>query len=418
MSAWDESIDMGALYVPRPGTQPLPDGRAPVSIAERIRNQLLRTQGPLKIFLTGQVGAGKSSELSRLYADAEIAKKFERVVVRLTDRVDLLNADIRQVLVAIAATVAEHVRKHDYHKLSTWRGGEASKDLRRWVELLGTLFELPPPNPGDDPVIEFGAAFFKFSAELRSQHTLRQKIREDQGFGPLELLKVTNLMLRLLESAVNRRVLLVIDDGDKVAMPDPARNVFIEHRVQLMELRCLAVLTFPYTLNFDPDLPSTNDLFVLENIKVIDRATPNDVRPDAIAFFRELLGRRVAASLITDEAVATATRYGAGIPREFLRIVAGGFEFAHNYGYAQVDHDAIEYVVQELRVTASRRTQGDKTRRMLAQVHRTKGLPDDFERSLLETLLVVEYSNNTPWYDVNPILVEYVESFGVIEDGE
>ena len=28
-----------------------------------------------------------------------------------------------------------------------------------------------------------------------------------------------------------------------------------------------------------------------------------------------------------------------------------------------------------------------------------------------ETLLVVEYTNELPWYDVNPILVEQVESF-------
>jgi hypothetical protein len=410
-------VDVEALYVMRPGARPLPDQRTPVSIARRIRDRLLQAQLPLKVFLTGQVGAGKSSELSRLHADPEIAAKFERVVVRLSERMDLLDADIRQILVAIAATVAEHIREHDFHKTAAWRTDDnVSKDLRRWIELLAKQFDVPSPNPGDDPVIEFGAAFAKFSAKLRSEHSLRQTIRDNRGFGPLELLRVTNQVLQLLERAAERRVLLVLDDGDKIAMSDPARNVFIEHRIQLLDLRCMAVVTFPYALNFDPMMPTTTDSFVLKNIKIVERDAPNVVRDEGIVFFRDLLLRRVDVGLIDDEAIAVATRYSAGIPREFLRIVGGGFEFAYNYGYPKVDAAAIEYVVQELRETMSRRMQGERTRRMLLRVHSDRQLPDKFEQSLLETLLVVEYTNDLPWYDVNPILVEQVESFEAKDD--
>jgi hypothetical protein len=417
LSSWDAAVNVEALYVMRPGARPLPDHRAPISIATRIRDRLLQAQLPLKVFLTGQVGAGKSSELSRLHADPVVAQKFERVVVRLSERMDLLDADIRQILVAIAATVAEHILEHDFHKTALWRTDDSvGKDLRRWIELLANLFEVPSPNPGDDPVIEFGAAFAKFSAKLRSEHSMRQQIRTDRGFGPLELLKVTNQVLQLLDRAAERRVLLVLDDGDKIAMSEPARNVFIEHRIQLLELRCMAVVTFPYALNFDPMMPTTTDSFVLKNIKIVERDAPDLVRDEAVAFFRDLLLRRVDAKLIDHEAIVAATRYSAGIPREFLRIVGGGFEFAYNYDYPKVDAAAIEYVVQELRETMSRRMQGERTRRMLKRIHRDRRLPDDFEQSLLETLLVVEYTNELPWYDVNPILVEQVESFEAKDD--
>jgi hypothetical protein len=38
-----------------------------------------------------------------------------------------------------------------------------------------------------------------------------------------------------------------------------------------------------------------------------------------------------------------------------------------------------------------------------------KKLDDGEDRQLLDSLLVVELSNNRPWYDVHPILQSYVD---------
>lgn len=72
----------------------------------------------------------------------------------------------------------------------------------------------------------------------------------------------------------------------------------------------------------------------------------------------------------------------------------------------------MDFVIAELRVHMSRQTQGDSIRDVLRWVHESKRLPDKFDRSLLQSLLIVEYSNALRWYDVHPILREYVRTFG------
>jgi hypothetical protein len=90
----------------------------------------------------------------------------------------------------------------------------------------------------------------------------------------------------------------------------------------------------------------------------------------------------------------------------------GAFEFAYNYEYERVEKGSVDFVVAELRVHMSRQTQSDSTRDALRRVHESKRLPDDLDRSLLQSLLVVEYSNALPWYDVHPILRDHVRTFG------
>lgn len=415
LNLWDADLALDELYVARPGTHTLVDGRATLPLSRRIRDKLLLTDGPLKIMLTGQVGSGKSSELRRLNLDPAIQAGFEQIILRLIERVDPYHADIRQLLVAVAAAIAEHVRANGLTKREHWRVDETlDTELRKWVELLAKVFDVPAPDPGDDSMIQFGAALFKFSAKLRSEASYRQLIREDQRFGVTDLIALCNRLILVVERVAERPVLLVVDDGDKFENLEVARELFVDQFPQLARLYCRMVLTYPYALNFIAGVHQISgaESFVLENVKVVERGRETEPKPEAVAFFRELLGRRVVLGLLDDAALLEAVRYCAGIPREFVRLVRGAFEYAYNYEYERVTPDAVGFVVAELRTHMIRQTQGDSIRSVLRHIHETARLPDGFDRSLLQSLLVVEYSNDKPWYDVHPILRSHVQSFG------
>lgn len=414
LNLWAEDVELDGLYVPRPGERNLGDGRRSLPLSRRLRDKLLLNDGPIKLLLTGQVGSGKSSELRRVHLDEQIQTRFEQIIIRLVERVDERHVDIRQVLVAIASCIAEHIKSHELQARATWRVTDSvDADLRKWIEHLAKVFDIPAPDPGEEPVIQFGAALAKFSAKLRSEESYRRMIREDRRFGVIDLVALCNQLILLVERVVERPVLLMVDDGDKIDQLDVARELFFDQFPQLARLHARMILTYPYALNFVAGVHQIGgaENFVLENVKVISRGHEAEPRAEAVAFFRELLGRRVALSLIDDAALVDAVRYCAGIPREFLRVIRGAFEYAYNYEYERVGSDAVSFVVAELRAHMVRQTQGNSIRAALRTVHDSKRLPDNFDRSLLQSLLVVEYSNDLPWYDVHPILARELEHF-------
>ena len=172
LNLWAEDIELEAIYVARPGERAIGDGRPSLPLSRRLRDKLLLNDGPIKLLLTGQVGSGKSSELRRLYLDEKIQTGFEQIIIRLVERVDERHADVRQLLVAIASCVAEHISTHKLQKRKSWHlSASVSADLRKWIDHLAKAFDIPAPNLGDDPVIQFGPALIKLSTKLRSEES-------------------------------------------------------------------------------------------------------------------------------------------------------------------------------------------------------------------------------------------------------
>ncbi|PRQ06705.1 hypothetical protein [Enhygromyxa salina] len=407
-SPWSDEDDASGLYVERPSDWTGHPGGPAKTLAWRLRTRLLSTKGDLKILFTGQVGSGKSSELEQLWQDQDVANHFERLRFVATDEpLDLHNADMRQLLVALAAALARHLAQAGYNK----RGGEfIETNLRKWIELLGSSYDVVPPNPGDEPTVQFGAVFMKFSAKLRSEASLRARIREDDAFGVVELRTLTSDLMTLLRQAAARPVLIVFDDLDKLSL-DAAKDIFFDHMEVLQRLGCSAVITYPYVLSYHKraNAVMTTEPVVLENVETIQQETPGQPLQSAIAFFTELIEHRVQRSLVSDEAISLAVANCAGIPREFVRILQRAFLLADEYGQAQVGGVDVQAAIRFLLRHLSRTTQSEATRNGLIQIrkhHRLAG-PDDWE--LVQALLAVEYTNGSPWYDVHPILAAHID---------
>ena len=418
-SPWSQPADAEKLYVDRPSDwSSHPKGRAR-TLSERLQTRLLSAQGHLKIFFTGQVGSGKSSELERLWQDQDIANHFERLrFVATEEPLDLQAADMRQLLIALAASLARHIERADYHKRGVWSPSErVDKSLRKWIELLAKSYEVEPPNPGDDPTVQFGAAFMKFSATLRSEASVRRRVREDAAFGVVELRELTADLMSLIHKAAGRPLLVVFDDLDKLSH-EAADDVFIAHAEVMQRLQCSAVITYPYVLHHRglSNAIMATEPAVLENVKTVTRDAPDVALDSAIEFFTALLASRVELGLISSEAIAAAVVRCAGIPREFLRVVQRAFLLADEYEQEQVGLEDVESACRFLLRHLIRATQSDETRAGLTKIRRTHRLAGPKDWELVQALLAVEYTNDEPWYDVHPILAGYVDRLIAEED--
>ncbi|MCA9684074.1 MAG: hypothetical protein KC457_17875 [Myxococcales bacterium] len=414
LSPWSEDVPAGQLYVERPSDWTSHPGGPALPLAQRLRRRLLATDAKhFKILFTGQVGSGKSSELERLYRDPEITGHFERLrFIASIEQIDLKNGDTQQLLIALAAGIARHIVDNKLHEHGD--SEKLDKGLRRWIELLNKLCDIEPPNQGEAPAINFGAVFFKFSARLRTESELRDKIRGERRLAVIELRELVGDLLDAVRERSERPLLLFFDDLDKVSL-EFGRDLFIDHIESLMALPCNAVITYPYALNYDErfEIGRVSEPVRLENVKTIVRPepghSPGPPVAGAVEFFSKLLAHRIDLGLIDEDALREAVAHCAGIPREFMRIVQRAFLLADEYERERIEKVDVESAIRYLRREASLRTQRASTRAALIRIHQSGRLAEDEDWELLQALLVVEYTNDLPWYDVHPILRTYID---------
>ena len=407
--------DFADLYVERPAPEGA-GGRHQAPISQRMRDDLIETGGAAKVLLTGQMGSGKSMELRRLYESKEIAERFDRLKVVLTERLNLASAiDIRYVLLALASNLAEHVAAWQLDELKKWGLGEGEfGPVVAWVEPLQKLSGMPAP-PDDKPwTLKLSLYLAEVTRQLKTDEPVRATVLGDPSFTPSRLERLVSGLVRLIERATSRELVLLIDDGDKMTQEASARGVFVDNLPALLSLDCRAVITFPYWLHFDEGFQKTTRLcpvYSMANVKVVHRDAPEALLPEARAFFRGIYDRLVEpeVKLADDDALEKAALGSAGIVREFLRILQRGFQFAYEYKDDFLTGATLAEAMLELEREMYYATQRELTRRRLMSVRLKKKLDDEHERQLLDSLLVVELSNNRPWYDVHPILQSYVD---------
>lgn len=374
---------------------------------------LLNNRGNTKVLFTGQIGSGKSMELRRLAEEPEIKQKFEIVRFSVLDKLnDAIDNDINHVLLAMASELVDHVVKMKYHELGKWdKADTASKELRTWLGLLARSTKPEVPGRFDQMTVKLKNELAEWSIRLRSESERRDAVSKLE-VRQLQLL--ANMLLTWIEDASERETMLIVDDGDKLHTEVSLQSIFVRGVRTLTELPCKMVLTYPFQLAFREDFVTPPEVLreQLFNIKVIKRSEPEKLLDGARTFFRNLLDRLVdpGADLIEPAVVDEAARLSAGVPREFVRLLQKGAETAATDGSPRVDQRLFAAAVANFRRSdmISRTLLGD-TPTALMRVRLTKTVRHPVDLRLLRGNLLVQYVNERPWYDVNPLLGAYVD---------
>lgn len=379
--------------------------------------RLAHVQDYVRILLSGQIGSGKSMELRRLAEEQVIAERFERVSFRLTDRLNVAApVDMRFLLLAVAAAVAEHIVEHQGTEPRRW--GFARKDkllpvLREWLGVLVEGEELPPPRVEVD-AWKLKSALVETTVRIRSDEAVRTKVREQDHFAVTRLRRLVAMLLRHAEDSAGRRVLLMVDDGDKLTTESSAVNVFVQQVDNLLELPCSLVLTFPYWLHFDERFAPTTrraEVVLTHNVKVIEHDAPTLLLEPAREFFGKLYDGLVeeGSDLVEDGVLDLAALNSAGLPREFVRILQRGFDLSDELEEPRLSLATMDLALATLRRELSAFTQLRQTREAMMRVRLTQRLHRREDWTLLSSLLAVELRNAALWYEINPLAQPQVD---------
>lgn len=395
-----------AFYEPPPVEGEAPNGRLkkPTPI-ERIKRQLMEGGSDTRCFLSGHVGSGKSTELNRLSVDREVLARFAVVRLRLEEQ-EWAVLDAAQLFFRIADAL------HQYGE----REGLLA-DSKAWVKFLEVINRRvygETSSTGlkvDESIVAFeaGPAFAKLKAQLKLSPVTRQVFRK---LGETDQSVLRDLIAGLavdMELALSKddarhdqRLLLIVDDLDKVRGEESQRDIFDTNLNTLLTLPFCAVYTLPSGVAFGGNRGDLRQSYEhLHPVRVL-RKCPDGYEPldavieDRLPYFVELVHRRVAPPLIDDGAIKRAAAYSGGVLRTFFYLLREGCNLADYNGFTSVDATVMDEVVRDARRKESAGVHSN-VREVLRHVHRTNLLRSEEDRRYLDQSRVLECYNGGPW---------------------
>jgi len=314
---------------------------------------------PVKALFAGHSGSGKSTELFRVKRAVE--DLYYVVMARIGSRYSLPTIDYRQLLFFCASQLVEVGAQEN----AIIADGDEAKTLLEWFDNR-TREEVE--SGGHKLTIEAGAKFnvftalfARFSGKIYSGGETREtavKYIEDR----LDQLRLNmQIIVRAIEEKFNgRKLLLVLEDLDKIEDRDQSGKLFFEHRPQLLDIPCSVIFTFPIALWYEQEAGAQGYpiRYLLPMIPVAQPPTePPGVEPAAKktatgrVIIRRIIFQRLdeSADLITDKAVEFLITYCGGVLRDLLYMLREAAIGARIKQRARIEIDDVQEVVRLLR---------------------------------------------------------------------
>jgi len=392
-----------ALYVHRPD-DPL----------RKLRVNLLSSPGgTVKTLLAGHRGTGKSTELNRLAAEPEIQARF--AVVRFSvrksleitdlDHVDLLFTMVARTFDALSSDgVMLGLREQTVRALEGWR----SQVVERMEEVAkGTSGEL---SAGSEGLLGF---FGKFEGRLRFERTTREVTRQviQPRIGEF-LGHVRDFFIDVqvaLDVQNGKRLLVLIEDLDKLPDVDKAEALFSSKGPYLADPPARVVYTVPIALHYKNSFAQIVGQFgestLVPNVRLVSQDDGRQRYQQGIDTMRSFVEHRMALSLIEEDALRESIELSGGLFQQLRRLIYAACHTAVARKAERLSQADVQEAASDLRAELERPLTREHIS-ILHEVHATKqASAEGAALELLHNLRLMEYRNGERWCDVNPLLL-------------
>jgi hypothetical protein len=379
----------------------------PDTVMSRLKHKLLRqSQQPPKYFLSGHRGCGKSTEMNRLAAGAEILDKYWPVHFSIRDHADLNDIDFKEVLLAIGGQLytqyivhGKRLNKQLQVELDMWRG-ELEEEIatQQAGRLAGEL--------GAEVSTLFARLSSKIKLEPQTRHVIRQVLDRDVT-GLVDLInKITTEIAR----KEKKLPLVLIDDLDKISDLNRARQIFIHQQDIMRQPNCAIVYTVSLSLFYDPVFPTARiEPVFLPNIALYERSHRQRRSGEGYHILKLFVLRRMISELITDDALDMVAGLSGGIFREVSRLMRASIDFAMDAGRSVINSDDVDRAAIEIRNTYRRVLTQDQMDVLQAVFEGNHKQDPEIMALLLQILAVLEYNSDGTWFDVHPVLFDLIQ---------
>lgn len=252
--------------------------------------------------------------------------------------------------------------------------------------------------------------FKKATVFLAREILMRDKVRDALKRNITELLELTNAIISGIKNKLpaDKEILIIIDDLEKIPDVQKAEEIFTKAGIYLTYPKCKIVYTLPialyHSLVFKEISNNFNKTFILKNIKLWDKKSPNKLDPDGKASMSDFIFRRIDEKLIDKKALDLAIKYSGGVAREMVRIMRDSCLKALEKERGSITVDIVNGVVVELRNEYKR---GLQKRHYEVMDSILKGKVPNEDKTLMELFhsrVILEYENGETWNDINPIV--------------
>lgn len=363
---------------------------------------LKNPDSPKKMLFTGHRGSGKSTELSKLtYCLGEDYYYIHYPITRVLNPFDLTYVDV------VLSLGLELFRRATTDRLPI--NSKLLEDILLFTREVSKETE-SIGKVGGEIEGELNAYVVKLTSKLINEDATRLVVRENLSHRISDLLEKIELICEEIKRATDKQVLVVIEDLDKTDL-ETAKQLFYQHSTSLLAPCVSIIYTFPIALRHDNNFIQVKNNFIncysLPNLKT--RTKDGGPVEDGIASLKSILTKRVSEELFSEAALTLLAESSGGIPRELITLAQQACLETMKANRSVIDEEAVTRSVKVRRMDYEVLL-SSKQLALLKAISETKQVENDEEhRALLHNLSVLEYRNDSIWYDVHPIVKPLLE---------
>ena len=386
------------FYVERPKGAPSP--------IEELKDRIENAESAKKYLFLGFRGCGKSTELNRL-SRALDENRFLIVSYSIRE-LDVSDFDFRDFFGSMALKI------YDIAEKEVELERDIKEDFRDFMMRITKVSEEDITR-----YREMGISFSKFILlKLGREAKTREYIRKELETKISDLIQRLNWLTMEVESKLNKKVVVIVDDLDKLARGQQAEDFFYKNYGLLIQPNCFVIYTFPIPLTFNPYYENVRHAFdddiILPQLPVRSRDRKR-INEENFNFYKGIVEKRMDLDLIEEEALKEAI-LSTGKTSEFISVMRDAAIKAYRNGKKEITKEEVGKALEKLRRTYDR-TLTEAHKRRLLEIYdkkeaRDENISDSTSRDLLFSLTAVEYEDEEGrWCDINSLLQPLVEKW-------
>ena len=386
------------FYVERPKNAPSP--------IEELKDRIENAESAKKYLFLGFRGCGKSTELNRL-SRALDENRFLIVSYSIRE-LDVSDFDFRDFFGSMALKI------YDIAEKEVELERDIKEDFRDFMMRITKVSEEDITR-----YREMGISFSKFILlKLGREAKTREYIRKELETKISDLIQRLNWLTMEVESKLNKKVVVIVDDLDKLARGQQAEDFFYKNYGLLIQPNCFVIYTFPIPLTFNPYYENVRHAFdddiILPQLPVRSRDRKR-INEENFNFYKGIVEKRMDLDLIEEEALKEAI-LSTGKTSEFISVMRDAAIKAYRNGKKEITKEEVGKALEKLRRTYDR-TLTEAHKRRLLEIYdkkeaRDENISDSTSRDLLFSLTAVEYEDEEGrWCDINSLLQPLVEKW-------
>jgi energy-coupling factor transporter ATP-binding protein EcfA2 len=387
------------FYVARPKNAPSP--------IEELKDRMENAESAKKYLFLGFRGCGKSTELNRLFRLLD-RDKFLIVSYSIRDELDVSDFDFRDFFASMALKIYDTAEKEI----------ELERDIKE--DFRDFMMHITKVSEEDiTRYREMGISFSKFILlKLGREAKTREYIRKELETKISDLIQRLKWLTMEVESKLNKKVVVIVDDLDKLARGQQAEDFFYKNYGLLIQPNCFVIYTFPIPLTFNPYYENVRHAFdddiILPQLPVRSRDRKR-INEENFNFYKRIVKKRMDLGLIEEEALKDAI-LSTGKTSEFISVMRDAAIKAYRNEKDKITKEEVGKALEKLRRTYDR-TLTEAHKKRLLEIYdkkeaRDENTNDSTSRDLLFSLTAVEYEDEEGrWCDINPLLMPLVEKW-------